>query len=68
MSHSTKIGAYTFLHNSDLSGTVEIVNSSGTRFKIGPARVLLEFVAEYVRAQKIAAVEQTSTEELLGLK
>lgn len=67
MSHTTKIGAYTFIHNSDLSGTVEIVNSSGTRFQIGPGWVLLDFVAQHVARERIAKIEQMSTAEILDL-
>jgi hypothetical protein len=66
--HTTKIGAYTFIHNSDMSGVLEIVNSSGTVFKIGPAQVVLDFVAQYIAGEKIAKLEQATTAEILGLK
>lgn len=56
--------AFTF--NSDLSGDVGI-RKGKNRISI-PGSVLIDFVAEYVRNEKISALEQASTSELLGLK
>ncbi len=68
MSHSTKIGCYTFIHDGNaLAGNIEIVNSSGRRFWI-MGSALRSFVADCVRDEKIAKLEQASAEEILGLK
>ena len=63
----------TFFFNSDLSGDVQIAKytfdgvHSGDEVGI-PGQVLLDFVASWVRDQKIAALEEQSTNEVLGLE
>ncbi len=54
----------TFHYNSDLSGDVIIV-SPGYMDTTVPAICLLEFVADYVRGEKIAALEQATTRQIL---
>lgn len=57
-----------FRFNSDLSGAVELVlPQSGSITTSVSGQTLLEFVADAVRRQRIAALEQATTEELLGL-
>jgi len=80
MSHSMKIyyeeEETNFIYNGDLSGDVEIIvpnyrvdedTFGNTVCKI-PGIVLLDFVASWVRNQKIGILEEQSTSELLGLK
>ncbi len=68
MSHSTKCGPYTFIHDGDaLSGIVEIVNTSGTRFKV-MGTALRQFVAGAVRDAKIAELEHADDRTILGLQ
>ena len=62
--HTTKIDDYHFHHNSDLSGSVTIVLPFGSTFMI-PGRVLVEFVAEFIRLEQIAAIEQMTTSQLI---
>ncbi len=65
--HTTKIDAFTFTHNGDFSGNVEIRRTSWERSVFVPACDLRAFVAEMVRAEKLRAVEQATPAELLGL-
>lgn len=62
---------FTFLHNSDFSGNVEIVRKPGAEpvksFYV-PASSLLEFVANYVMNEKIAELESATAKEILGIK
>lgn len=54
-----------FLSNSDLSGDVEICVGEETLNV--PGEALIAFVADYVRREKIAKLEQADDAELLGL-
>jgi hypothetical protein len=57
----------TFHHNSDLSGPVVIViETSATSLEVA-GEDLLAFVAEHVRRQRIASLEGSTPEQLLGL-
>lgn len=58
-----------FHHNSDLSGYVEItVPTDGGHDKVSiPAEAILEFVAQYVLAKRIAKAEAASWQEILGV-
>lgn len=54
--------------NSDMNGDCEIIEKeSGTSIKI-PCEDILDFVADYVRSQRIGMLEQMSTENILDLK
>lgn len=68
MSHTTKIGPYSFTHDGDWrDGIVEIVNTSGTKFRV-MGSVLRAFVVEQVRQERIAKLERASHDEIFGLK
>lgn len=56
----------TFNHNSDLSGNVHIRAHDGPEYLV-PGDDFLEFVAEFVRGHRIAALEDASAEDVLGL-
>ena len=53
--------------NSDMSGECIIYNENGNNIKIS-CEDIIDFVAEYVRMEKISRLEQMSSEEILGLK
>lgn len=55
-----------FHYNSDLSGNVIVMTPEG-EFHV-PGDDLLAFVADYVREERIARLEQASAAELLGLR
>lgn len=66
MAHTYMFSNTTFICNPDLSGTVEIKTDNGRIEVVG--RDLIAFVADYVRREKIAALEDdVSDQEILGL-
>lgn len=67
--HTTDIGAYKFIHNGDFSGDVHIqqVKHPERQLRI-PFYTLKQFVADYVRANRIEVIEQASDDEILGVK
>ena len=72
-SHDTKNA--TFLYNGDFSGDVIIIQESDVIRKPDGlvethvrAKDLLSLVAQYVRLEKITALENASDEEILGLE
>lgn len=54
-----------FNYNSDLSGDVEI-DCDGATIHV-PGEALFAFIAEYVRRERIAAIENASDDKVLGL-
>ena len=74
--HTFKRGGVTISYNSDLSGSVLFTtdtwvrcDATGHRVEVHvPGQVLLDFVAEHIRQERIAKLEQMTTDELLGLK
>lgn len=57
-----------FVFNSDLSGDVTISRQGDESRELKvPGKHLLQFVANYVRWQKIAVIEQAEDDEILGL-
>lgn len=55
-------------HNSDMSGEVHICDkNSGKELKV-EAQDILDFVAEYIRSERIGRLEQMSTDSILYLK
>lgn len=72
MSHTTVIIAsfgtkYTFIHDGDYKGSVEILRPGqeiGRGWKID-VEVLRQFVARMIRSERIAAIENSSDEEIL---
>lgn len=65
MSHSMEINATTFIHNGRFDGDVEIVRD-GKRFFV-PFSDIKELVAEYVRRERIAKLEDSDADVILGL-
>jgi len=60
---------FIFHYYADLSGNVIISRGYGKPSQqiIIPGKALLDFVANWVRDQKVAALEEQSTDEVLGL-
>lgn len=60
-----------FIYNSDLSGDVRIRRNNAENTELitidVPGEAILAFVANYVREQKIAQLEASTTAEILGL-
>jgi len=52
-----------FIHNSDMSGNVEIINSKG-KIEVN-GNDLLQFVAGYIRGVRGSILEQATTKEIL---
>ena len=55
-------------HNSDMSGEVHICDKNSGKELVIDAQDILDFVADYVRTQRIGMLEQMSTENILDLK
>jgi hypothetical protein len=69
MSHTTKYGDITFIHDGDYSGVVEIVRNNAAIYQniMIPCETLFQFVANAVREKKIGKLEQSNYDEILGL-
>jgi hypothetical protein len=66
--HTLLCGKTHFAYNpNDLSGYVQVWDDNSEGYTPIPRDDLLEFVAEYVRTQRITQLTQMSTKELLGL-
>lgn len=61
-------GSKTRIHfNSDMSGDCEIIEKeSGNSVKV-PCEDILDFVADYVRGQKIGNLEQMGSKDIFGI-
>ena len=57
----------TIHYNSDMSGNCQIIDRKTNTEIAVPCEDLIDFVAEYVRHQKIGKLEQMDSKELLGL-
>ena len=57
----------TIHYNSDMSGNCHIINSETGEVVEVPCEDILDFVASYVRMQKIGKLEQMDTKELLRI-
>lgn len=66
MSHAWQHGDFMFVGNSDLSGDILVRNRATEEEIEVPGWVLVAFVAERVRAERITALERMTPEELLG--
>ena len=53
--------------NSDMSGECIIFNKETEQEVKVPCEDILEFVADYVRSQKISKLEQMETKDILGI-
>lgn len=60
-------GKWTALRNGDYSGDVEICSSIDGQKLVVPFAFLFYIVAGYVRDRKLAALEQASEREVMGL-
>lgn len=62
-------GKKTTIHyNSDMSGDCIIFNKETEQNVEVPCEDILDFVAEYVRIQKIGKLERMDNKEILGLE
>lgn len=66
MSHTFNGKTITIHYNSDLSGEATLVTNH-VRDEIDP-KDLLDFVAHYIRTERISELEQADTLKILGLK
>ena len=64
--HSMQVRDWHINHNGDFSGNVEFIAPTGEHYGI-PFEVLKEVVAQKVRNDRIAAIESSTAESLLGL-
>lgn len=55
-------------YNSDMSGNCIIFNRETEHGTEVPCEDILDFVAEYVRSQKISKLEQMDSKEILGFE
>lgn len=55
-------------HNSDMSGEINICDKNSDKKLAVEAQDILDFVAEYIRAERIGMLEQMSTDGILQLK
>lgn len=53
-------------YNSDGSGMAAIVTPEGARYP-APCRLLIEFVASFVRSERHSALDDATPEEILGM-
>ena len=67
MSHTFRHQGATFIHDSDLSGDVTVRNEYTQNEVEVSGDALLAFVADYVRRERIARLEDCGDHELLGL-
>lgn len=65
--HSFHGKEITIHYNSDMSGDCQIIDRKTNTEIAVPCEDLVDFVAEYVRRQKIDELEQMGSKELLGL-
>ena len=62
-------GKKTTIHyNSDMSGNCIIFNKETEQEIEVPCEDILDFVADYVRSQKIGKLEQIDSKKILGLE
>lgn len=55
-------------HNSDMSGEAHICDKNSDKELVIEAQDILNFVADYVRRERIGSLEQMNTDEILHLK
>lgn len=55
-------------HNNDMSGEVHICDKNSDKELVIDAHDILDFVADYVRSERIGMLEQMSTDSILHLK
>ena len=67
MSYTTSFEGFSFIHNSDWSGEVDIVNTVTKQRMSVPGNVLLSFAAEFIRNREISRWENMDSDEILGV-
>lgn len=55
-------------HNSDMSGKIHICDKNSDKQLEVEGQDILDFVADYIRTERIGTLEQMSTESILQLK
>lgn len=55
-------------HNSDMSGEVHICDKNSDKELVIDAHDILDFVADYIKTERIRMLEQMSTDSILHLK
>lgn len=57
----------TIHYDSDMSGYCDIIDKETEQGLTVPCEDILDFVANYVRSQKIGKLEQMETKDILGI-
>lgn len=68
MSHTTSFDGFSFIHNGDFSGEIEIVDTTTGHRMLVPGRILIGFAAEIIRQREIARWENMEQDEILGVE
>jgi hypothetical protein len=71
MAHTLKSGSLFIHYNPDLSGDVRfmrVFDDEAVKEMIISGQTLKEFMADVVRRQQIAKLEEMDTDEILGMK
>lgn len=58
-------GGFVFNYNSDLSGEFIIVNNNDSAIISLPGETILDFMATYIKREKINRLEKASSKEIL---
>ena len=64
---TTETAEAIFIHSSDYSGDVTINDKNSDQTITLPVKDILEFVAECMRTQQAAIIEEASREEILAM-
>lgn len=64
--HALHHNGYTLHYNSDFSGEVILSDNTDKQFKI-EGESLLHFIAQWIVIQKITALEEMDTNQILGI-
>lgn len=63
--HTYESNGFLFHHNSDMNGDVIIVNKNNGEELEVDGEAILDFVANYIRNEKIAKLENSTNKEIL---
>ena len=63
--HTYESNGFLFHHNSDMGGDVIIVNKNNGEELEVDGQAILDFVANYIRNEKIAKLENSTNKEIL---
>lgn len=67
MSHLWTHGRTVFVGNSDLSGSIRIINELGERINV-PGRDLIDFVVGHIKRERISELEHEDTASFVGIR